>query len=102
MNGDFSVSKTNGLKDAGVYTFDADGKMVIPADAKNGIYFEEDGVYYYKNGRLYRAGLVLHEGDYYYFNSSGKAVTGVYGISATNGLMAPGAYTFGADGKMIR
>ena len=28
-NGTYYVTKTNGLKDAGFYSFDADGKMII-------------------------------------------------------------------------
>ena len=73
---------------------------------KNGIVFEPNGdIRYYKDGVAQRAGLVRdEEGNYYYFNSSCKAVKDcIYAFNATmsNGLLPAGKYQFGADGKMI-
>ena len=111
-----STSKTNGLLPSGLYTFGADGKMVVETESepdieepvtKNGLVLDEDGeVRYYENGVAVYKGLVQdEEGNYYYINSSKKAVKNVtYGVSTskTNGLLPSGLYTFGADGKMIK
>ncbi|MBR3953235.1 MAG: phosphodiester glycosidase family protein [Oscillospiraceae bacterium] len=128
-----SEAKTNGLLPAGVYKFGADGKMIDPPTVepedpvdppvdpedpvdppvdpedpvtKEGLVVDADGeIRYYVDGEAVYAGLVQdEEGNYYYINSSKKAVKDVtYGISEarTNGLLPAGAYKFGADGKMI-
>jgi hypothetical protein len=74
--------------------------------AKNGLVFEADGsVRYYKDGVAQRAGLVQDsEGNYYYINSSCKAVVNcTYSFSAamSNGLLPAGTYKFDATGKLI-
>ena len=110
-------AKTNGLLPAGTYTFGADGKMIDPptvdpnpedpdTEVKQGLVTDEDGeVRYYVDGVATYAGLVQdEEGNYYYINSSKKAVkntTYSIGEAKTNGLLPAGKYTFGADGKMI-
>ena len=100
-------SKTNGLMPAGRYEFGADGKMIVPEPhvAKNGLFFDDDGeIRYYENDVPIYYGLVEHDGDYYYINSSKKAVKNCsYSIGKTkaNGLMPAGRYQFGPDGKMI-
>ncbi|MCH5296323.1 MAG: phosphodiester glycosidase family protein [Ruminococcus sp.] len=101
VTGRYWVEKTNGLMDKGYYEFDENGKMIRDED-KNGLYVEEDGTYYYVNGKKTYAGLVLVDGSYYYFNSTLKAVTGRYWVEKTNGLMDKGYYVFAEDGKMIR
>ena len=128
------ASKTNGLLPAGKYAFDADGKMINPPvaekptvppvtepsvteppiteppvtepDVKNGLIIDADGnIRFYVNGEATYAGLVQDaEGNYYYINSSKKAVkncTYSIGASKTNGLLPAGKYEFGADGKMV-
>ena len=97
------ASRANGLVKEGTYTFGADGKMLIQ---KNGVVVDADGeIRYYINDVAQYAGLVKDDaGNYYYINSSKKAVknTTYYIYEArTNGLMAEGTYSFGADGKMI-
>ena len=99
----FSTEKANGLlSSGGKYTFDADGKMIVP---ENGLVFEEDGdIVYYENGVKVAKGLVEYEGSYYFINSTLKAVKDceyAFNASASNGLMPAGKYTFDADGKMI-
>ena len=98
---------------AGEYKFDATGKMIIekPEEpevptVKQGLVKDEDGeIRFYKDGVAQYAGLVQDsEGNYYYINSTKKAVKNTtYGISSTrtNGLLPAGEYKFGADGKMI-
>ncbi len=75
-------------------------------DVKEGLSFDEDGeIRYYVNGVATYAGVVQdEEGNYYYINSSKKAVKNCsYGVSESkaNGLVASGVYSFDADGKMI-
>ena len=99
-------AKANGLLPAGVYYFGEDGKMTDPpAGDKNGVSFDEDGeIRYYVDGVATYAGLVQDGDDYYYINSSKKAVKGTayrIGESKTNGLLPAGLYTFGADGKLV-
>ena len=74
--------------------------------SKNGLCRDADGeIRYYVNGEEIYAGLVKdEEGNYYYINSTLKAVKNcTYGIGAarTNGLLPAGEYSFDADGKMI-
>ena len=102
----YGVTKTNDLLPVGAYAFDADGKMIIvePEPAKEGLVIEANGdVRFYENGVAVYKGLVQDgEGNYYYINSSKKAVkNGTYGVTKTNGLLPTGAYAFDADGKMI-
>ena len=95
----YYISWTHGLKEAGYYTFDENGKLTgIP---KNGI-VEEDGVlHYYVNGTLTYAGLIKIGDDYYYVNSKCEVVRDCdYYISWTHDLMPQGRYHFDADGKL--
>ena len=99
-NGTYYVTKTNGLKDAGFYSFDADGKMII----KNGLAEENGDLYYYVDGSKTAAGLIEWEGNYYYIASNLKAVKDakhyVFADRA-NGLKSAGWYWFNADGTMF-
>ena len=96
----YYVTKTNDLKSAGYYSFDADGKMII----KNGMIEENGELYYYADGAKKAAGLVERNGNYYYFASDLKAVKDakhyVFADKA-NGLKPAGWYWFNADGTMF-
>ena len=96
----YYVTKTNDLKPAGYYTFDADGKMVI----KSGLVEENGDLYYYVDGAKTAAGLIEWEGNYYYIASNLKAVKDakhyVFADKA-NGLKAAGWYWFNVDGTMF-
>ena len=95
----YYVTKTNGLKPAGYYTFDADGKMVI----KSGLVKENGDLYYYVDGAKTAAGLIEWDGNYYYIASNLKAVKDakhyVFADKA-NDLKSAGWYWFNADGTM--
>ena len=95
----YYVTKTNGLKPTGYYTFDADGKMVI----KNGLVEENGDLYYYVDGAKTAAGLIEWDGNYYYIASNLKAVKDakhyVFADKA-NDLKSAGWYWFNADGTM--
>ena len=95
----YYISWTHGLKEAGYYTFDENGKLT--GTPKNGI-VEEDGVlHYYVNGTLTYAGLIKIGDDYYYVNSKCEVVRDCdYYISWTHGLMPQGRYHFDGDGKL--
>ena len=97
------ITKTNGLLDAGIYTFDDAGKIIFPEKPKNGIVAENGSLYYYENGVLTGAGLIQIGNDYYYVRTStGEVVHGrSYWVTDTNDLLPAGPYTFDTDGKMI-
>ena len=59
-------------------------------------------IHYYEDGVATYAKLVYCNGHYYYIGSSLKAVRDTtHWVSATNGLMEAGSYTFEAQGRMI-
>ena len=93
------ITWTHGLKEAGYYTFDENGKLT--GTPKNGI-VEEDGVlHYYVNGKLTYVGLIKIGDDYYYVNSKCEVVRDCdYYISWTHDLLPQGKYHFDADGKL--
>ena len=97
------ITKTNGLLDAGIYTFDDAGKIIFPEKPKNGIVAENGSLYYYVDGVLTGAGLIKIGNDYYYVRTStGEVVHGrSYWVTDTNDLLPAGPYTFDTDGKMI-
>lgn len=99
----YYVSKTNGLMPQGRYSFDDEGRMVVPDTTKNGIVREtEADWYYYVNGMKTYAGLIRLDENYYYVNSQFRVIHGQkYYVSKTNGLMAAGTYTFDDEGRMI-
>ena len=104
-NQSYWVSKTNGLLEEGIYNFDNEGRIVFPEEQekKNGIVSENGSLYYYVDGVLTGAGLIQLNGGYYYVKTStGEVIHGKsYWVTATNGLMPIGKYTFDSDGKMI-
>ena len=103
-NRTYWITKTNGLLDAGIYTFDDAGRIIFPEKPKNGIVAENGSLYYYENGVLTGAGLIRLNGDYYYVKTSNcEVVHGrSYWITVTNGLLPTGQYMFADNGKLIR
>jgi len=69
----------------------------------SGFYDYNGATYLIENGYVVEyAGLVLIDGDYYYFHSKDTMVKGTsYWVSKNNGYMENGRYTFDADGKMV-
>ena len=111
------ASRANGLLPEGTYTFGADGKLILP---RSGLVKDADGeIRYYVDDVATYAGLVQDaEGNYYYINSSLKAVKSrTYTIypSRANGLLEESffdavdgagqkckAVTFDETGKMVK
>ena len=92
---------------AGYYSFDAEGKMIIP-ERKNGIV----GEYFYINDVKQLAyQIVEYQGDYYYISDYHKIAKNVrvfleakylVGVTYPDGEQVPaGHYEFDAEGKMI-
>ena len=87
----------------GTYEFDAEGKMIIPA-LKNGVVNDR----LYINDVLQKAyQLVEFEGNYYFINDGNNRIaknTKLYlsekYVAGTD--LAPGLYSFDAEGKLIR
>ena len=112
------ITKTNDLLPEKSYTFDDSGKLVNPPEVnpnptptpdptnppevKNGIVPENDSLWYYVDGKLTYAGLILIDGDYYYVKTSGEVVhSRSYWITKTNDLLPEKSYTFDDSGKMV-
>jgi glucan-binding YG repeat protein len=70
--------------------------------SENGLFVTADGTFYLENGYAKYKGLMLIDGDYYYFGSSRKAAVGSHYVEKTNGLLAAGTYTFDEDGKLVK
>lgn len=75
----------------------------VTGASKNGLYRDLDGeVRFYVNGDAQYAGLVMDDqGEYYYINSTGEAVTDTtysYTLFKANGLLPEGEYEFDEEG----
>ena len=87
-----------------LYEFTDEGVLIgeyNPGEDYTGIFVCKKTTTYLKNGVPFAAGLVKEGNDYYYINSGCEAVTGNYDVTRPNGLLLPGFYQFGPDGKMI-
>lgn len=102
VTGTYNVEKTNDMLPAGTYEFGDDGKMLISASIKNGIFVEGGVKYYYENDKKSYAGFVKIEDDYYYIDAACTVAVGEVHVKKTNGLIPAGTYEFDEDGKLIR
>ena len=93
--------------EAGMYYFDADGKMVIP-DLENGqtkIVSDNGKLYFTVDGARMRSGLYELDSEYYYAQSNTElAVNKTVWVSQKNGLISEKGnwYAFDGDGKLIK
>ena len=89
---DYYVTKTNGLLDHGIYTFDENGIIVFD-DTKNGIINENGTLYYYVDGvKQTDLGMIKIEVNgetkYIYVRSAGQLAVGSYYVYNGNGIVS--------------
>ena len=112
IDGDQYYAQSSGYLLTGLaWKFDLNGDWRYCVFNSDGRFMEEVNGFYDYNGNTYLVkegfvvqypGLVLVDGDYYYFTSKHVMVKGrTYWISKPNGLLPEKSYTFGPDGKMI-
>ena len=95
---------TTAAAESKLYEFTDEGVLVgeySPGADYTGIFVCKKTTTYLKNGVPFAAGLVKDGDDYYYINSGCEAMVGNYDVTRPNGLLLPGFYQFGEDGKMI-
>ena len=96
-----SAAMTNGLIPSGIYTFGADGKMVINCGPVGGYLYDENGF------MLHGWKLYEYNGSYYYVATNNKYVVSKSVYLANKDFVAVGLnlpsgyYEFDAEGKMI-
>lgn len=98
------LDQTHGLVPFGTYVFDENGVMQN-VEMKEGVIRDEDGeLRYYENNLAVYKGVIEYDGDYYYINSTLKAVRNSDGYFiwpvTTNGLISAGMYKMDETGKM--
>ncbi len=103
MNAHVTAANCNGLLTPGTYWAAADGKIVT-ADF-TGILAKEGKDYYWENGVIKKsAGVVKVNGAYYLIGTAGnvrKDMNAHVTEANCNGLLIPGTYWCGSDGKIV-
>ena len=78
----------------GLYEFDEEGFMVAPeVGVKNGIYAEDDALFYYVDGKVvYGAGLIMFDGSWYKADGTLNFTETAWIYVKSNGTLATGKY----------
>lgn len=104
--GECYVWNANGLMKENTYYFAEDGRLIglkeVEEETVSGEIITVDGKqYYYANGKPEPAGLIVHDGSYYFAGVGGEIATGMAYVWRTNDLLNEDNYYFGEDGKML-